>query len=87
MVSTRSKRLAVLGVAVAVVTALVVWLVNRDPSDPGVSPALSQAMLPAIDSYLDDHASELLPGYLSPSLGPRTFCDGAIIEIRPDGQR
>jgi hypothetical protein len=70
----------------AAVTGVMAWLVNRVPPLT-LDKAQARAMLPVIDSYLDQHADTVLSGfaYLDPQLKPRIFCDAGIIEIRPDG--
>lgn len=53
---------------------------------PAVDQTQARAMQPVVDAYMHEHAVQLgLSGTLDLRLKPETFCDAAIIEIRPDG--
>lgn len=71
-----------------------VWAAVRGPAGPPpphVNHAQAQAMLPAIEKYLDSPAGGNQGGGLLaatyPKLKSRTLCTATIIEIRPDGPR
>lgn len=79
------------GVVVAVI-GVTIWLMNGGQATANqmaaVNRAQAQAMLPTIEVYLDNHASELgFGGGLDARLKPRVFCEAHIIEIRTDGPR
>lgn len=70
-----------------------VWAATRGAAvpPPHVNHAQAQAMLPAIEKFLDSPAGGNQGGGLLavsyPKLKSRTFCTATVIEIRPDGPR
>jgi hypothetical protein len=93
--TTPAKRLVLSCAGIVAIAAVAFWLANTIPGPPRLErgragavpasgPAQAQAMLPAIDAYLDRDAGRLgFGGALSARLRPRTFCDASIIEVRP----
>ena len=82
---TRRSTLITVGVVVALMAAVVCWVVwwFRHPQ---VDQAQARAMQPVIDAYVHEHGERLgFAGSLDPRLKPEVFCAAAIIEIRPDG--
>jgi hypothetical protein len=85
VLARRKTALPFLTLAALSVSAIgIVWLTRPEPP---LNRTLEAAMMPAINSYLDDKFS--LPGWegLPPQYKSKIFCDVNVIEIRPSRNR